>query len=209
MDWFVLASVCAMGAVFPGASLAFLLGVRQTQGSNAAFAAALGHGMGVGLCALGAVFGLAAMLAAAPAASEGLRAAGAAYLIWLGWQMWPRETAASSNQVGSAAATDRHPGAAFFSGFLVAVLNPKVLIFFAGVFAALAPPSAGVSERLAMALLAAVIDAAWYALVGVLGGVAAAVFARIWVQKVLVLVIFGFGAALLLSSGALWFNRWL
>lgn len=194
-DWLMLTLVCAAGATSPGPSLVYVLGVRGRHGEHAAIVAALGHGLGVGVYAFCAVFGLAAVALAVPALMPLLECLGGLYLLWLGWRMWPR-----GRVVGAGVETAAAPPSAsrmWLSGFAVAALNPKVMVFFVGVFAAMAPAAAGIPERLAMVLLAAVIDAGWYIFIAMAGGVLATRLARVPVQQVLALLLMLLGGVVI------------
>nr|MBV6630183.1 LysE family transporter [Oceanococcus sp. HetDA_MAG_MS8] len=165
MSWLGLALACLAGALSPGPSLLFVLAVRGRDGSMAAVAAALGHGLGVGLYAAAAATGLALVIQTYPALELGLSLLGAAYLLWLAYGFWPRKD--SADYLPSAPPRSARSG--FVSGMLVALLNPKVVLFFAGIFAAMVPAGAGALEVICAAALAAAIDAAWYSVIALLG----------------------------------------
>ena len=60
---------------------------------------------------------------------EWVRLLGAAYLIWMGWQMFR-----SSGRLADGDAPAAPRGGFFLQGLLVAVSNPKTLIFFGAFF---------------------------------------------------------------------------
>ncbi len=196
-DWLMLAAVCMAGAVSPGPSLLFVLDTRARHGAQAALLASLGHGLGVGVYALGAVLGVAAVAQAHPLLARSIEALGAVYLLWLAWNIWPRGGVTADPEDTAHPQQARHR--AFVAGFLVAILNPKVMLFFAGIFAALAPASASGLEQTAMGGMAAVLDAGWYALVSTLGGALSGFFARRPVQRLIAALLAGFAVALLLG----------
>ena len=165
MSWLGLALACLAGAVSPGPSLLFILAVRGRDGSAAALAAAVGHGLGVGVYALAAAAGLALVIQTQPGIGFAVSLLGAAYLLWLAYGFWPRAHGVDKDQPG----VSHTAAGGFFSGFLVAVLNPKVVLFFAGIFAAMVPADVGGTAVMLAAVLAAVIDAGWYALVAIAG----------------------------------------
>lgn len=74
-----------------------------------------------------AMFGLGALLQTSSSILEALKWVGGAYLIWLGFQLWRTPALHLTPMVGAGA-----PGAAglFRQGFLSAVANPKVLLFY-------------------------------------------------------------------------------
>ena len=110
----------------------FLLTVSRTLqgGARAGVAAALGINAGCVVHALAAAFGLAALLALAPAAFQAIQWLGAAYLIWLGLGMLRQSWRGGATAATPTAAPARTWAADFRVGLLTNVLNPKVAFFF-------------------------------------------------------------------------------
>lgn len=106
----------------PGADVMFATASGMAGGPRAGIAAGAGVGLGglwhVGLAALG----VAALLAAHPAAMAGLRLFGAGYLLYLAWGAWNAGPAAPGRGISSL-------GRAFWRGFVTNALNPKVALF--------------------------------------------------------------------------------
>lgn len=106
----------------PGADVMFATASGMAGGPRAGMAAGAGVGLGgfwhVGLAALG----VAALLAAHPAAMTGLRWFGAGYLLYLAYGAWTAGPAQAAT--GSASL-----GRAFWRGFVTNALNPKVALF--------------------------------------------------------------------------------
>jgi len=73
------------------------------------------------------MIGIGALLQASPEAFTALKWVGAAYLVWLGIQLWraPRLNLGSQDSQSNQSAR-----ALFHQGFLAALSNPKVLLFF-------------------------------------------------------------------------------
>ncbi|SFB78803.1 Threonine/homoserine/homoserine lactone efflux protein [Marinospirillum celere] len=161
--WLSVASICLLGAVSPGPSLAMVL--RHTlEGSRwQGMLAALSHGAGVGLYALLVVLGLGHLLAEQPLVFSLLTYAGAAYLAWLGWKAL---SAAGSGQLQTPQGLGEGSLlAAIRDGFLVAFLNPKIAIFFVALFAQFLQPGQALEGKLILAATAWMIDTGWYLLV--------------------------------------------
>jgi threonine/homoserine/homoserine lactone efflux protein len=78
--------------------------------------------------AIGACVGLAALFAVSAAAFTAVKYAGAAYLIYLGWQALRSPSAPTQDAPVVAPASNTR---IFRDGFVVALLNPKTAIFFA------------------------------------------------------------------------------
>lgn len=111
----------------PGPDIAFLLGQTVRGGRKSGFAAMAGIWTGAFGHVLMAVAGLSAILATSAVAFSVVKWAGAAYLIWLG--------IAALRSDGSGFVADSEMNSPSYlpiyrQGVMVAVLNPKVAVFF-------------------------------------------------------------------------------
>lgn len=161
--WFSLATICILGAMSPGPSLAVVLKNTLAGGRAEGVKTALAHGFGVGLYALATVAGLAVLIIGSPVAFSVIQWLGALFLAYLGIKALGGRTGLSD-----AAQTDTdiiYTGNGLRSGFLTAFLNPKLAVFFAALFSQFVSAQAQFPEKLVMALTAATIDAGWYLLV--------------------------------------------
>lgn len=158
--WLSVAIICALGAASPGPSLAVVTR-HALIGRGQGLACALAHALGVGIYALLTVVGLAALFARYPMVYRGVAAVGAVYLLWLG------AAALRAGGSASAGAPDTRPdrAGAMRDGFAIALLNPKIAIFFAALFSQFVSPGAGIRDTAILAATALGIDGAWYALV--------------------------------------------
>jgi threonine/homoserine/homoserine lactone efflux protein len=109
----------------PGPGMLYVLSRAATQGPRAGIVSALGLSIGTLIHVASLALGLAALLARVPLAYDALRFGGAAYLIYVGIQMW-RSPGAPAN---AAAAEPIPPGRLFAQGILTGTLNPKVALF--------------------------------------------------------------------------------
>lgn len=122
---FVVATLIAM--VTPGPDMLFVLGCGMRGGPRAGLLATAGVATSEAIHVVVAAAGLAAVLAAAPAAFTAVRIAGAAYLIHLGVQaIRHRADLPDEVPVGGSGISDRK---AYLSGLLTNLLNPKMVIF--------------------------------------------------------------------------------
>jgi threonine/homoserine/homoserine lactone efflux protein len=158
--WLAVVSICALGAMSPGPSLAVVLRHTLASGRRNGSAAALAHGLGVGLYALACISGLAFLLTTSPRLFTGFQWAGAVYLAWLGIQ----GLRASPDGEGRLAETPTTRGAVR-DGFMIVFLNPKIAVFFIALFSQVIGPDTALAGRLGYAATAMVIDAGWYLLV--------------------------------------------
>lgn len=158
--WLTVLSICVLGAMSPGPSLAVVL--RHTLGGGRVHGclAALAHGVGVGLYALLSISGLAVLITASPGVFRTFQWAGAAYLVWLGIRgllaRAPDDTSPVAVARGSSAARD---------GFLIAFLNPKIAVFLIALFSQVIGSDTPWTARALYAGTAWFTDTAWYLLV--------------------------------------------
>ena len=154
-----MAFVCAMGAISPGPSLAVVLRNTISGGRTQGVMTGIGHGIGLGIYAFIAVMGLSSLLLANKQIFNLLQWAGALVLIWLAFNMITYNPSDSSKE---------HEGSGrrgFLEGFMIAFLNPKILVFLVAVFSQFINPDITNSGRFIMAIMAGVIDTTWYVLV--------------------------------------------
>ena len=167
-DWLLLASLCTLGAMTPGISLAVITRHTLLGGHRAGMAAAVTHGLGVGVWAFATVAGMAVLFHRYPNLNLVFSVVGAFFLLWMAWRSWqagqrplPPPPDAQPNQAMHGAARD---------GAMVALLNPKVALFYLALFSQFLRadlPAAGQAQIVATASL---IDGGWYVLVAILLG---------------------------------------
>ena len=167
-DWLLLASICALGAMTPGISLAVITRHTLHGGARAGAIAGLTPALGVGLWAAATVAGMAVLFKRYPGLELAFSLLGALFLLWMAWKSWqasrqsqaPAHTSPPSNVIHGAA----------WDGFAVAFLNPKVALFFLALFSQFLSSEMGQPARIQIALTAMIIDGGWYVLVALLLG---------------------------------------
>jgi threonine/homoserine/homoserine lactone efflux protein len=124
--------VAALGVMTPGIDTLLVLRHTMLGGRRAGLATVVGISTGCVLWATASLAGLTALLAASTLAYDLVRIAGAAYLLWLGataiWRTLPRNRKPGVSELDIPAA----PGwfAAFRTGMVTNLLNPKVGVFY-------------------------------------------------------------------------------
>jgi threonine/homoserine/homoserine lactone efflux protein len=158
--WLTVVSICLLGAMSPGPSLAVVLQQTLRGGRETGLIAAVTHGLGIGLYALLCISGIAVMITTSPALYTALQWAGAAYLIWLGVKGLRARA-----EAGLTTANPATTGSAARDGFLIVFLNPKVAVFFIALFSQVIGSETTWLEKLVYAATAMIIDMTWYAIV--------------------------------------------
>ncbi len=153
----------ALAVMSPGPS--FVLVARRAAASRRdGMAAAVGMGTGAFLWATAAVFGVKAILEHTPLLYQAMQVAGGLFLIYLAIQLWRHA------QVPLPVVSDSRPvsvsGGSALSAYALGVgtqlSNPKVVVFFSSIFAALLPAQIPTWAIGLMLFLVFVIDAGWY-----------------------------------------------
>jgi threonine/homoserine/homoserine lactone efflux protein len=111
----------------PGPDMAFILGQTAKRGVPSGFAAMFGIWSGAFVHVIFAAFGLSGILATSAIAFSAVKWIGAVYLIWLGIQALLSK---GSKIPTLYLASQKGRVKIFKQGALVAVLNPKVAVFF-------------------------------------------------------------------------------
>ncbi len=131
-----LAFVAASTAILllPGPTVMLVVGYALGAGRRAAFGALAGVLVGDLVAISVSAIGLGAILAASATLFTVMKFLGAAYLIWLGINLWRAPVDAGSLDAATQAAPDathrRENRKRAANGFIVTALNPKSLAFF-------------------------------------------------------------------------------
>jgi threonine/homoserine/homoserine lactone efflux protein len=160
--WDVLLAAGAvffLGAISPGPSLMVVLRNTMIGGRRQGVMCALGHGLGFGLYAGLAVFGLIVLLEEAPTVFTALQLVGCGLLAWYGWSMWNANHEALFHDEAASNAQG------FAEGFAIAFFNPKIALFLVAVLAQVLQPDMNLLSKTAVGLLGMAIDTLWYLLV--------------------------------------------
>ncbi|DAC25247.1 MAG TPA: LysE family translocator [Candidatus Poseidoniales archaeon] len=165
-QWLGLATVCTLGAMSPGPSLAFVMRNTMAGGRRVGLITAIGHGMGIGLYAFAFVALLAGLLAAMPSLESGLRWIGIALLIAFGSLLMRSSFSTKTESIVSEPdVMERNP---FTAGFAIAFFNPKIAAWMVAVYSQFVEVDSSLLTMAGMGGLAFAIDATWYAVVAVL-----------------------------------------
>ena len=166
---FVVASLALL--VVPGPAVLYIVARAIDHGRRAGIVSVLGLAAGSVVMVAAAAFGAAALLAASPHAFDALRYLGAGYLVWLGIRTARSRDTAFPPDAPGAAPLRR----IFRDGVVVALTNPKSILFFFAFLPQFVNPEGSVRVQI-MALgllfigLAVVTDGAYALVAGTLAG---------------------------------------
>ena len=188
-------------ACTPGPNVLYVTTHSIRFGLGASFVAMAGCLLALVMMLTGSVAGLSAVLLAVPAAFDVLRYAGAAYLIYLGIQMW---RAPDEPETPTADGSPRETSflSVLRGGFLVGISNPKLLIFAAAFFPQFIIPAAPWGPQFAVLVATFVAVELFFYVVYALSGQRLAVhlLRGVWrrrFNRVSGAIFMGFGAVLL------------
>jgi threonine/homoserine/homoserine lactone efflux protein len=168
----------AFGLVItPGPNMIYLLSRSISQGVAAGMVSLVGIASAFVVYALLAAFGITALLMAVPYAYDAIRAAGAAYLLYLAWQA-VRPNGRSPLQVRHLQPHNKRKLIAM--GFMTNLLNPKAAVLYLSLLPQFIVPGHGsiLTQSLVLAGLQILISASVNSVIIVSAGSLAAVLAE-------------------------------
>jgi homoserine/homoserine lactone efflux protein len=181
--------------VTPGPIVTLVISTGVTQGPRAALTTVAGTTFGNAVLLAAIALGLNWVHAHADLLFNALRLTGAGYLIWLGVQAW-RHAGEESERLTN---TGR---ARFVRGLLVALSNPKTIVFFTAFLPQFLDPRLPAGPQLAVmcvvtVVLAGVSDCAWAVAAGM---------GRAWFMKPSRVKLLGRLSGTVLIGGGLWLS---
>ena len=153
-------TVFFLGAISPGPSLLMVIRNTIVGGRRRGVMCAVGHGIGFGLYAGIAIFGLIVLLEQAPQVFLVLQLIGIALLFWYGWLMWHHAKDEIEESIEGEAR-------GFLEGFSIAFFNPKIALFLVAVLAQVHDAGMSLATKLVIGFIGMAIDMIWYVLVAV------------------------------------------
>ena len=162
--WFQFALVCIVGAMSPGPSLALVIRNNIIYNRLAGIMTSIGHGFGIAVYATMAVFGLGLILQTNQSLFLLIQVLGLIFLFFLGvlfiFQKNSGEVIDKNN--------DQKQINSFFQGFLIAIINPKILIWFTAIYSQFISVEANMTFNIILISTASIIDATWYIIISLI-----------------------------------------
>jgi threonine/homoserine/homoserine lactone efflux protein len=166
---FAFALLCLGMSLTPGPNMMYLVSRSICQGRRAGLVSLGGVGLGFLVYMLAAAFGITALLLAVPLAYDGLRLAGAAYLLYLAWQAL-RPGGRSPFQVRDLPVDSNRR--LFAMGLVTNLLNPKAAMMYLSLLPQFIDPARGnvLTQSLALGSLQIIISLSLNALIATAAG---------------------------------------
>lgn len=158
-----IAGAIAIGAASPGPSFVYVSRVTLAGTRRHGYAAAIGMGAGSVAWAVLAMAGLGTLMHYAESAFLAAKVCGGLYLAYLGVKMCRHagQAAAHDAMISTRRSGWRGSGAAA----LAQLSNPKALIVYGSIFAAMVPSSQPVWMYVAIPVVVMTVETGWYAVV--------------------------------------------
>ncbi|CAH0526198.1 LysE family translocator [Vibrio hippocampi] len=157
--WLSLFTICLLGAMSPGPSLAIVAKHALAGGRVNGLATAWAHALGIGIYAIITLVGLAVVLQQSPLLFKTISLAGAAYLAYLGINAL-RSKGGVAAKLKSGEQTTAIQSAR--EGFLISILSPKIALFFIALFSQFVAIGNGISDKMLIVATPLVVDGLWY-----------------------------------------------
>ncbi len=160
--WLSLLSVCLLGAMSPGPSLAVVAKNTLGGGKINGLLTAWSHALGIGFYAVMTLLGLAIVLKENPNLFHVITYAGACYLLWLAFNAF-RSQGGVAEKFNAKQKTSYWQ--AMHNGLMISLLNPKIGLFFLALFSQFIDSTQGVTGKIAVVLTPTLVDGLWYSLI--------------------------------------------
>ncbi|SHL32761.1 LysE family translocator [Halomonas caseinilytica] len=163
-EWLLFVVVASVAIMSPGPAVLVAMRNSLNGGARRVMVSSLGNIVGL-VCVAGlATLGLGAVLHTAEWLFSLIKVLGAAYLVYLGIRQWRAET-----PLLSAASVTAQRGwsrwRTFLEGYLVAISNPKAILFFSALFPQFIVPESALVPQFAL-LIATFMMMSFMTLVG-------------------------------------------
>ena len=154
--WVQFATICIVGAMSPGPSMALIIRNSIKYGRVSGILSSVGHAIGIGIYAGVSVAGLQIILINNIFLFNTIQFCGSVFLLVLGI-LFLRDTGQKLSIKDKQKSVN-----SFMQGFAISILNPKILIWFAAIFSQFIEISSTNFIKLTMVLIASSIDGLWY-----------------------------------------------
>jgi len=202
-EFLTLAAAHGLAVASPGPDFAIVLRQSLLRGRRAALWTSVGIGCGLAVHVTYVLLGLGLLLKNSPVALTTMKYLGAAYLAWVGVQALRSRARGDDLEFGGAA-EQQGAAAAWNTGFLVNLLNPKVALFFVALFPLVVSPMTPKAIQAGYGAYMALTTIGWFSLVALVFTREAVrrAFLRYghWIDRALGVVFLGLAASLAFAA---------
>lgn len=159
--WSQLALVCLLGAMSPGPSLALIIHNSINYNRLSGIVASCAHGLGVGIYAIVTIILLEFILRNSETIFFIIQIFGSIFLVFLGYLFLFKNK--NEEEINKKINSN-----SFLQGFTIAIVNPKILVWFAAIYSQFISHEASIKEKFIMVITPTIIDTLWYSIVAIL-----------------------------------------
>ena len=160
--WSQFALVCLLGAMSPGPSLALIIRNSINFNRMSGIIASIAHGLGICVYATVTIIVLEFILRNSETIFFVIQICGSLFLIILGLIFIFKKNNENQNN------TYQIHSSSFAQGFIIAIINPKILIWFTAIYSQFIDINATFLNKTILVLTPSIIDTVWYSLVAIL-----------------------------------------
>ena len=160
--WSQFAIVCLLGAMSPGPSLALIIRNSISYNRMSGIIASVAHGLGICVYATVTVIVLEFILRNSETIFFVIQICGSLFLIILGLIFIFKKNNENKND------TYQIHSSSFAQGFIIAIINPKILIWFTAIYSQFIDINTTFLNKTILVLTPSIIDTVWYSLVSIL-----------------------------------------
>ena len=160
--WIQFALVCLLGAMSPGPSLALIINNSINYNRSSGILASIAHGLGIFVYATITIVALEFILQNNEKFFFIIQILGSFFLIFLGLLFIFKKDNEKDNE------KDKINATSFAQGFIIAIINPKILVWFVAIYSQFITVNANFSEKLILIITPSFVDAIWYSLIAIL-----------------------------------------
>ena len=151
--------VCLLGAMSPGPSMAVVINNAALKNRYHGILTAIGHGLGITVYAIFAVVGIGLIIKTNIFVFNILKILSIIFLFYLGLK-----SIANKNQISFEQENLTTEVTSFFQGLTIAVLNPKIFIWFIAIYSQFMSKNNDLLFNIYLILTAGIVDTCWYVL---------------------------------------------
>ena len=160
--WLQFVLVCIIGAMSPGPSVALIIRNSVRFSRAAGVLTAIGHACGIGIYASLAILGLHFILTTNLFIFNAIQIIGSIFLLGLGIMfLIDRSTGLQIEE------TQKNHNS-FFQGLIIAIINPKILIWFTAIFSNFITINSSTITNFILVITPTMIDGIWYVIVAII-----------------------------------------